>query len=291
MKELDLASWDNQTKLRAVSLNDGIRGPAIVSDAQLSHCLFRDKYLRDAAFKGGVIRHCRFEFCNLRNASLERVDLTGSAFLNCDLSRTSFNSCTLWYVTFDRCLLNYDSIILSAPPQTNIRHQLLRSLRVNASSMGDKAWADRLLHLELVAEREELRNISLRRPGYYRDKYDTSDQARAALRFVVHFTNELFWGHGFSLKRLFGSGLAITVLFAALCWLSPAQYTIAREPDIRQLTFAEALYYSAISLTTGGFGDIMPGNPLARGIAASEGLVGIVFLGFFAAALYRKYSR
>jgi hypothetical protein len=35
----------------------------------------------------------------------------------------------------------------------------------------------------------------------------------------------------------------------------------------------------------------MPGNAVARAITAMEGLVGVVFLGFFAAAVYRRLSR
>jgi hypothetical protein len=277
--------------LRVVETNDGIRDAVAVSDVQLSHCLLRDKYLRDVTFKGGLVRHCRLEFCNLRNSSFERIDFTGSVFLNCDLRRATFTSCTLWYATFDKCSLNYDAILRSAPTETNLRHLFFRTLRLNALSMGDKASADMLLHLELTAERDELANIAFRSTDYYRRKYDKLDQLRAAGRLCLHVVNDLFWGHGFNLKRLLASGVVTMAIFAGICRWSPATYHVTGEPGARSLTLPEATYYSVISFTTGGFGDVMPGNAFARTITASEGLVGIVFLGFFAAAVYRRYSR
>jgi len=231
------------------------------------------------------------EFCNLRKAAFERIDFTGTVFLNCDLRRTIFNACNLWYSSFDRCLVNYDAILASVPTQTNIRHQFLRGLRLNAVSVGDKMWADRLLHMELTAERDELANIALMSTDYYRRKYTKLDQLRAGSRFVLHVINDLFWGHGFNLKRLILSGFVTMAVFAAVCWGSPARYTFGGNLATRGLTWTEATYYSVVSFTTGGFGDIMPGNAFARFVTATEGLVGIIFLGFFAAAAYRRYSR
>jgi hypothetical protein len=291
MKEIDFTDWAPASRLRFVELNDGIREAVTVSDVQLSHCLLKDKYLRDVTFKGGMVRHCRLEFCNLRTAAFERIDFTGTVFLNCDLRRTTFNACTMWYTSFDKCLVNYDAILASVPTQTNLRHQFLRGLRLNAVSVGDKIWADKLLHMELTAERDELVNIAFMSTEYYRRKYTKLDQLWAAGRLVLHWINDLFWGHGFNLKRLAVSGLVTLAAFAGLCWLSLAQYIVGNDPATRGLTLAEATYHSVVSFTTGGFGDIMPGNGFARLVAATEGLVGIIFLGFFAAAVYRRYSR
>lgn len=289
MEPIDLAGWDRTSP--HLYQNDGLDGDAPLADVKLSHCLLVDKYLRDAVVKGGILRHCRLEFCNLRSATFERVDFTGTVFINCDLRKASFNACTLWYTSFDRCLLNYDAVLASEPSETNIKRLFLRSLRLNAVSTGDKEWVDRLLLRELKAERDDLWNIVWPLTDYYRTKYSTHDRIRSAWRLVRHWSSSLFWGHGISLWRLVTSGAATAGLFALLCWKSSAQYLVAGTPSPRTLGFMEALYYSTISLTTGGFGDIMPGNAAARVITAVEGSVGVVFLGFFAAAVYRRLSR
>jgi len=286
MKEIDFKSCASGNQLKFVELNDGIPDKTTISDARFSHCLLKDKYLLDVTFKGGMIRHCRLEFCNLRNAIFERIDFTGTVFLNCDLRRAAFTSCTLWYTSFDRCTLNYDAILLSAPPETNLRQQFFRALRLNAVSLGDKVWADKLLNLELIAERDELKNIIFGSSDYYRTRYSKVDQLSSALRFAFHFINGLLWGHGINVKRLLLSGLFFVSAFAVMCWMLPAQYAVRNELATRSLTPFEATYYSIISFTIGGFGDIVPGNNVARVITAIEGSLGVIFLGFFAAAIY-----
>lgn len=289
MELIDLAGWDRTTP--HLHQNDGLDGDATLADVKFSHCLLVDKYLRDAVVKGGILRHCRLEFCNLRNATFERVDFTGTVFINCDLRKASFNACTLWYTSFERCLLNYDAVLASEPGETNIKRLFLRSLRLNAESTGDKEWVDRLLLRELKAERDDLWNIVWPRTEYYRTKFKLHDRIQSAWRLARHWASDLLWGHGISLWRLATSGAVAVFLFALLCWKSSAQYILAGTTTPRALELMEALYYSAISFTTGGFGDIMPGNATARAITATEGLIGVVFLGFFAAAVYRRLSR
>jgi hypothetical protein len=161
--------------------NDGIDGHVEIPDVALSHCLLQDKYLRDVTFKAGAIQHCRFEYANLRNAVFDRVDLTGSWFVACNLQHAQFEDCVLWYVVFERCELNYESVLRSIPPQNNIRRRLLRVLRANAASMGEKEWADRILLLELQAERQDLRDAVRHASEYYRKRYDAVDRVMAAL--------------------------------------------------------------------------------------------------------------
>lgn len=289
MKSIDLSQWDRTSP--HVHLNDGLSQEPPLVDVQFSHCLLTDKYLRDCVFKGGTLQHCRLEFCNLRNASFERVNFTGTSFIDCDLRKASFIGCILWYTSFTRCQLDYDAVLECEPHETNIKRVFLRSLRLNAASTGDKEWVDRLHLRELRAERDDLWNIVWQRSAYYRTKYTPHDRVQSAWRLLRNWSSNLFWGHGISLRRLVTAGAVVTCLFALLCWKLSARYIVAGTASPRHLTFLESVYYSAVSFTTGGFGDIMPGNAMARAITATEGLVGAVFLGFFAAAVYRRLSR
>jgi len=57
---------------------------------------------------------------------------------------------------------------------------------------------------------------------------------------------------------------------------------------VRSLNVPEALYYSGVSFTTVGYGDITP-DGLARFLAISEAIVGVTLAGGFIVALTRKY--
>jgi hypothetical protein len=56
-------------------------------------------------------------------------------------------------------------------------------------------------------------------------------------------------------------------------------------------SFMRMLYLSAITITTVGFGDIVPITDLARGLVATEAVLGIVIIGFFLNAVASKIKK
>jgi len=53
----------------------------------------------------------------------------------------------------------------------------------------------------------------------------------------------------------------------------------------KEHTFAEAIYFSAITITTLGYGDILPIDDVSRILAAMETILGITFIGLFINAI------
>ncbi len=52
--------------------------------------------------------------------------------------------------------------------------------------------------------------------------------------------------------------------------------------------FFRMLYFSAITITTVGFGDIVPITPLARSLVASEAVLGVILVGLFLNGIARR---
>jgi voltage-gated potassium channel len=50
--------------------------------------------------------------------------------------------------------------------------------------------------------------------------------------------------------------------------------------EVRALSFAEALYFSIITMATVGYGDIVPDGPVVRALAAAEVVIGVLLLLF-----------
>ena len=276
--------------LRLVAADDGLPASTIV-DCCLSHCLLSTKHLKEVTFEGGSVRHCRFENCKLTDAKFDRVDLTGTVFVRCDLKNAEFVRCSMWYVRFELCELDYDRVLLSAPTETNLRIGFLKSLRVNVEQTGEKAWVDRLLALELRTQEHELLNIVIGKTAYYRKKYAAIARLGAARRLFLTVLNRLWWGYGLDLSHLAASGTVVVSSFAALShWLS-AEFRIQGQVGLSRLSWPDAFYLSVVAFANGDLGDIRPANALARALTASEGLLGILFLGFFAAAMYRRLAK
>ncbi len=66
---------------------------------------------------------------------------------------------------------------------------------------------------------------------------------------------------------------------------------------VNPLTAVESLYFSTVTITTLGYGDITPKTEVARILAATESIIGIVTIGFFlnavaqSAALRREFRQ
>ena len=87
-------------------------------------------------------------------------------------------------------------------------------------------------------------------------------------------------------------GVMWVSLYSALEYMKPGSFLLQGVPlsDLADATaeihrFPELLYFSFVTLTTLGFGDIVPANPVARALTIGEAITGQVYLGVFVASL------
>lgn len=77
--------------------------------------------------------------------------------------------------------------------------------------------------------------------------------------------------------------LVLILVFGTIYWLFPSLW---EEP----LGFIESYYFSVITITTLGYGDITPYTDTAMALAAAEALSGILIIGLFLNSLAHSYS-
>ncbi len=264
---------------------------ADVKNTVLDRCIFDNVGLKQARFSGGAVTHCRFEDSYLRHCIFGQVDFTGTIFTNCNLAAASFAGSKLWYTQFVRCQLNYNEILQSLPTEVNLRKQLLRSLRVNAVDMGEKHIANRILLLELKAEREEHYKIFTSSNSYFRDNYDVIQRFQSLGGWIAHHLRSSIWGYGLRLNALFRTAVIVILSCGLAYWLTGAKFYVPHTSSRETISFLQALYFSAITFATLGFGDFSPADWTAQLLAAIESLCGCIFLGFLAASVYRRLAR
>ena len=146
--------------------HDGI----VVEDAIMRRCRLENLGLKQAVFKKCGITHSQVIDCYMRQARFDEVDFTGSYFVNCNLEKAKLHMCQFDYATFTRCRLNVDEMLGCLPESPNLKRRMLREIRRNQESMGEKRSADILLLRELKAERDELREILRGRTSYYKGR-------------------------------------------------------------------------------------------------------------------------
>lgn len=96
----------------------------------------------------------------------------------------------------------------------------------------------------------------------------------------------LIWGHGERPGRTFFSGLLLFLL-SALFYM---QGSLVKGAALFKPSFAQALYFSVITFTTVGYGDITPIG-LTKLVAMLEVFFGIFIVPIFIVGLSRKYLR
>ena len=113
---------------------------------------------------------------------------------------------------------------------------------------------------------------------------------RSALRQVV-------FGTEINANRLYGAlcvylllGILWALMYSMLAAVDSNAFSGALLPNSSDEWAVEWLYYSFITLTTLGYGDILPVSATARVLAFSEAVIGVFYMAVLVAALVGSYA-
>jgi Ion channel len=101
------------------------------------------------------------------------------------------------------------------------------------------------------------------------------------------FQKPIFWG---IIYLLLIPTYAIIYLYLPKPLNLPADSKIQHAFSTEPFTFIQSLYFSVVTITTLGFGDISPNTNLAQIITASEVLFGVLIIGVFLNSLAQRSS-
>jgi hypothetical protein len=85
-------------------------------------------------------------------------------------------------------------------------------------------------------------------------------------------------------KNIFFIYIAAITLFATVYWLIPGAISIP-SPE-----FSDCLYFSVVTITTLGYGEIQPINDAGKFFASLEAIFGIIIIGLFLNSLWQSFS-
>jgi len=115
-----------------------------------------------------------------------------------------------------------------------------------------------------------------------------------AIRSALH---QVVIGTDISANRLFGAlcvylmlGVLWALMYSVLAAIDPHAFAGALAPAGKNDWTAEWLYYSFITLTTLGYGDILPVSATARVLAYGEAVIGVFYMAVLVAALVGSYA-
>lgn len=226
---------------------------------------FVDVSFKQCDFSGCYFRNCRFIRCNFTGATIKDSNLRGSQFEECDFRYTSWEKTILDDRFLDTCL----------PAEENLARDLVRSLRVNFSQIGNYDAVNKAASIEVSLTGQHLYNAAYSRQSYYRSKYKGWPRISHALAHARWKVLDLLWGNGESIVRVVVSGFAVVIVV-----------TLSLMHDQSQLVFLDALW-SAFS----GFWGILSGTQLPDSYAVALTIIRFILFGLFMAILVKRLSR
>ncbi len=245
----------------------------------LWNATFANVNLKGAQFRKCALGQARFEGAYMRGAAFADCDLKGVDFLRANLQHVKFENTDLYFATWVDCEIDVRSFASGLKEEHTKKWGLAagvyKALRLNLNAAGDNngaSWA---------AYRQSINN---RRDLFGRKKF---------WRWVISLGLDVLWGYGERPSRLFLFSVLLATLYGLAYFFTGVKFdgttcTVASQAPERLSHLGECLYYSFITFTTVGYGDITPCGAFSRLLAASEALAGIFTMGLFVTANARK---
>lgn len=221
-----------------------------------------------------------FEF---QNCMFEDCLFLGTIFVNCRFTECEFIRCNVHRFELRSVHVNPRAFIKSIPAKkyANVGVHLFQELLRNSRMQSQPDFSDEAQFMFRRWQRylniDELPKLPLRQmPG-------------RALSIGGSWLFEFFLGSGVRLSNLALTTVFLLISLTTLHWHFREQLGLSI--DGRGIhSFADAFYFTTVTLTTLGYGDIAPGEQLGRIVIGFEALLGFVLLATFASTVFRKFS-
>ncbi|MCA9608656.1 MAG: pentapeptide repeat-containing protein [Myxococcales bacterium] len=265
--------------LASVDLSEAVLDDAELAGASLSSAIlegasalragFGRADLRRAAFFGAHLEGASFVEARLAHADLRRVHARGARFHEADLHGADLGQADLSDADLSKADVDHASFL-----EADLRRARLRSLRgferasFLRADVRDVDFSGAYLLRRHVLDENYLEEFRTRGPAYavaYWVWWATSDCGRSVARWTA-WTLAIALAYGFAFQL-------VTMDYGGHeTWLSP-------------------FYYSVVTLTTLGYGDVLPGSVGAQMLAMSEVILGYLMLGGVISIFSNKLAR
>ncbi len=266
-----------------------------LSQSNFSGTYFFDSKFTDADLIGSDLSQCDLTHCDLKRADLTKATLDHARLWSSDLESANLTEADLTEADlWDAKLFN-----------TKLWHTLLtgaKSIFMKSFSPGKKYFDDPRINEGGSASAEQAYRTLKQ---YFMEKGKYGDASWASFKektmermtflknrnpsYIPSLIMNILCGYGEKPYRIVLSAFSTIVIFSLLyAFIGAARSAYAGDPS---LGWADYLYYSTITFTTVGYGDIVP-KPVSqfRLLAASEAFIGVYLTGLFVFTLARKYS-
>ena len=290
-------------KLMHLDLENVNLAKADLRNANLSFTNFKNanlafSNLENAIFSFANFEGANFSAANLQNAYLEDANLTGAKlsgadFRNASLANSNLKNAYLVDAHLEGTILNAANLknanLSSVTFDQKIMWKLIKATRFSLKKLWNQ-WDDILLDTTIRCKGVNATTCygSQQFKLFLQDQDFLEEFLEKKWGKKIFFIWWLFADCGRSLGRWAGWSLIMALLFAFLFWfLGPQSF----DTQHLKFNFITMFYYSVVTFTTLGFGDIIPKTSIAAMCVTVEVILGYVMLGGLITIFASKLSR
>jgi uncharacterized protein YjbI with pentapeptide repeats len=277
---------------------------ADLSGSNLGWAKLRDAYLckarlDDCEFVGADLQAANLNECCGERTGFGATNLTGASLISADLRKATLSEARLCRADLRAADLSGSNIRSADLAGANLTRATVRDADLEQSNcLGASFEIADLRRSRLFGIRNytsaswigtDIRDIDLR-GAYLIRRFIADENYLYEFRSRSRYHKTLYWlwwatsDCGRSLARWTFWISVVTAVFAIL-------YTLVGVDFGPNRTVFSPLYYSIVTLTTLGYGDVVPATGPAQIVAAAEAILGYVSLGGFLSILANKMAR
>lgn len=250
--------------------------PREFKSAEDKPIVFRRKKFHSISFKDTEIVNIRFIECEFKNCLLMGSKAIDCEFVDCEFlatntSKMKFFNCLVDPLCFEN---NFD-----LKDDANIAIDLYHSLYRNSSETHQPKYALSSLYRMKAAESKNL-DSKLKRNRINKKQFYTQKSA--------YFVHDFVSGYGLKLSRV-ARLLAIVISVFSLLNFCLSSWIFDGEDGIK--TFLDSIYFTCVTITTLGYGDLTPDTQFGRGFVTFQTLAGFGVISLFLAGVASRALR
>ena len=306
LEGLELSNYENKAKLQNTNFTR-----ANLQNIKLGKANLEKAYFGGANLKNAFLKGCILKGAYLRGAILENTRLDKACLQDSDLTGANLQNTKLWNSNLQGADLKRTNLRDAEFNEKTVLHNVnLFQCRFDNSTL---KYAYEQLDKKVIHEREqkysEAKNIYVVLKNYFRQEgmYDISGEYyyreklmetkcnlkdKKYFKWISNMFLNLVAGYGERPLRVLIWWAGIILGYSFIYYFYNGIYIrIVNNINSYNPKFLEALYFSIVTFTTLGFGDLAPKPGFFQLFASFEALLGAIFMAMFIFVFARKMIR
>lgn len=195
-------------------------------EVDLSVRAFSHVYAVDRRFERVKFDRSNWSNCYFRNCNFIECDFSGVTFKECSFKGSRFGNCKFRYTFWDKTIVDESILDECNITEVNLARDVVRSLRVNFSQLGNQDAVNKAILLEISLTGRHLRNIAFPRTPYYVDLAAAENVIESRFRLFWWALLEVLCGHGERPWNVVGAILLLPALLSIAIWSIEPQHDL-----------------------------------------------------------------